>query len=99
MLIRFHLCLSLFTLGAIFTPGSEEMQTAFNYAISFHNNNETQARFKVEPVVEVLDSDDSYKIGQTCKWMYFFMYIKIFYLSFHNNYVATKDYEKLRGKY
>lgn len=54
-------------LGAIFTPGSEEMQTAFNYAISFHNNNETQARFKVEPVVEVLDSDDSYKIGQTCK--------------------------------
>ncbi|GBL77663.1 Glutamate receptor 1 [Araneus ventricosus] len=51
--------------GAIFTPGSEEMQTAFNYAISFHNNNDTQARFKVEPVVEVLDSDDSYKIGQT----------------------------------
>ncbi|GFY09179.1 glutamate receptor 1 [Trichonephila clavipes] len=50
---------------AIFTPGSEEMQTAFNYAISFHNNNDTQARFKVEPVVEALDSDDSYKIGQT----------------------------------
>ncbi|KFM75392.1 Glutamate receptor 1, partial [Stegodyphus mimosarum] len=41
------------------------MQTAFNYAISFHNNNDSQARFKVEPVVEVLESDDSYKIGQT----------------------------------
>nr|XP_042902896.1 glutamate receptor 1-like [Parasteatoda tepidariorum] len=52
-------------IGAIFTPGSEEMQTAFNYAVSYHNNNDSQARFKVEPVVEVLDSDDSYKIGQT----------------------------------
>lgn len=56
----------LFT-GAIFTPGSEEMQTAFNYAIAAHNSNDTQARFKVETVLEVLDSDDSYKIGQTCK--------------------------------
>lgn len=58
--------LILFT-GAIFTPGSEDMQTAFNYAIAAHNSNDTQARFRVDSVIEFLDSDDSYKIGQTCK--------------------------------
>lgn len=65
----------LFFVGAIFTPGSEELQTAFNYAIAAHNTNDTQARFKVEPVVEALDGDDSYKIGLTCEFLLFSLFV------------------------
>ncbi|CAL1261784.1 unnamed protein product [Larinioides sclopetarius] len=51
-------------IGAIFTPGTEEQQSAFKYIIHLHNTNDSQARFKVEPVVEVLDSPDAFKMAR-----------------------------------
>ncbi|GBL77647.1 hypothetical protein AVEN_152885-1 [Araneus ventricosus] len=54
-------------IGAIFTPGTEEQQSAFKYIIHLHNTNDSQARFKVEPVVEVLDSPDAFKMARACK--------------------------------
>ncbi|XP_071044207.1 glutamate receptor 1 isoform X2 [Parasteatoda tepidariorum] len=52
-------------IGAIFTPHTEEQQSAFKYAIHLHNNNDSQARFKVEPVIEVLDSPDAFKMARS----------------------------------
>ncbi|GFQ93704.1 uncharacterized protein TNCT_160051 [Trichonephila clavata] len=53
--------------GAIFTPGTEEQQSAFKYTIHLHNTNDSQARFKVEPVIEVLDSPDAFKMARARK--------------------------------
>ncbi|XP_067134213.1 glutamate receptor 1-like isoform X2 [Centruroides vittatus] len=52
-------------IGAIFTPGTEEMQTAFKYALYVHNSNDSQARFKVDPVIDVVESNDPFKIART----------------------------------
>ncbi|GIY35354.1 hypothetical protein CEXT_136141 [Caerostris extrusa] len=42
---------------AIFTPGTDELQTALRYAFHIHNTNDSQARFKVEPVIDQVDSE------------------------------------------
>ncbi|CAG2113594.1 unnamed protein product, partial [Medioppia subpectinata] len=49
---------------AIFTASNEEIQTAFKYAIHLHNSNESNARFKVEAVVDVVDTDDPFKVSR-----------------------------------
>ncbi|KFM68049.1 hypothetical protein X975_18065, partial [Stegodyphus mimosarum] len=38
-------------IGAIFPPGTDDLQTALKYSFYVHNN-DTQARFKVEPVID-----------------------------------------------
>ncbi|CAL1280778.1 unnamed protein product [Larinioides sclopetarius] len=50
---------------AIFTPGTDELQTALKYTFHIHNTNDTQARFKVEPVIDLVDSEDPFKIART----------------------------------
>lgn len=53
--------------GAIFTTATEDIQTAFRYALHVHNTNDSSSRFKVEPVVDVVDSDDPFKVSRACK--------------------------------
>ncbi|XP_071043446.1 glutamate receptor 1 [Parasteatoda tepidariorum] len=52
-------------IGAIFSPGTDELQTALRYAFHIHNTNDTLARFKVEPVIDYVDSEDPFKIART----------------------------------
>ena len=54
-------------LGAIFPPGTDDLQTALKYTFHIHNTNDTQARFKVEPVIDHVDSEDPFKIARTRK--------------------------------
>ncbi|XP_054167278.1 glutamate receptor 1-like [Oppia nitens] len=51
-------------IGAIFTESNPEIQTVFKYAIHLHNSNESLSRFKVEPVIDVVDSDDPFKVSR-----------------------------------
>ena len=53
--------------GAIFTTGNDDIQSAFKYAIHLHNTNDSSARFKVEAVVDVVDSDDPFKVSRACE--------------------------------
>ncbi|GFQ87713.1 uncharacterized protein TNCT_310881 [Trichonephila clavata] len=54
-------------IGAIFPPGTDELQTALKYTFHMHNTNDSQARFKVEPIIDLVDSEDPFKIARTCK--------------------------------
>ncbi|GFU69992.1 transposable element Tcb2 transposase [Trichonephila clavipes] len=54
-------------LGAIFPPGTDELQTALKYTFHMHNTNDSQARFKVEPIIDLVDSEDPFKIARTFK--------------------------------
>ncbi|XP_015794087.1 glutamate receptor 1-like isoform X1 [Tetranychus urticae] len=47
-------------IGGIFTPGSTELQSAFKYAITLHNKNES-SRFQVEPITDVIDTNDPFR--------------------------------------
>ncbi|GAB6033164.1 hypothetical protein CHUAL_012772 [Chamberlinius hualienensis] len=51
-------------LGAIFEQGTDEIQTAFKYAIYLHNHNDSVARFKVSAQVDVINTADAFKIGR-----------------------------------
>ncbi|XP_015781324.2 glutamate receptor 1-like isoform X3 [Tetranychus urticae] len=50
-------------IGGIFTPGSTELQSAFKYAISLHNKNES-SRFQVEPITDVIDTNDPFRFNR-----------------------------------
>lgn len=52
--------------GAIFTPGFEDIQTAFKFALYTHNQNES-SEFQVEPLIHVVESDDPYLVTRQCK--------------------------------
>ncbi|GFS83959.1 uncharacterized protein NPIL_156541 [Nephila pilipes] len=52
-------------IGAIFPPGTDELQTALKYTFHIHNTNDSQARFKVEPIIDLVDSEDPFKIART----------------------------------
>ncbi|RWS08375.1 glutamate receptor 1-like protein, partial [Dinothrombium tinctorium] len=49
-------------IGAIFPPNSEEIEAAFRYALRMHNANESQSRFKLEPKITSVDSDDPFQV-------------------------------------
>ena len=59
--------------GAIFTNTNEDIQTAFKYAIHLHNTNDSFARFKVEAVVDVVDSDDPFKVSRACESIHYWV--------------------------
>lgn len=51
-------------IGAVFEQGTDEIQTAFKYALYLHNNNDSQSRFKVEAQVDVINTADAFKISR-----------------------------------
>lgn len=54
--------------GAIFTKGTDDLQAAFKYALYIHNTNDSQAMFKADPVIRVVDSDDPFKVAKESKY-------------------------------
>ncbi|ENN73454.1 hypothetical protein YQE_09930, partial [Dendroctonus ponderosae] len=51
-------------LGAIFDQGSDDVQTAFKYAISNHNQNESGRRFELQAYVDVINTKDAFKLSR-----------------------------------
>ena len=72
-----------FLTGAILTENSLDLQNAFKYAIHLHNLN-SSSKFKAEPVIDVVDSDDPFKVTTACKyWVQFcFSLLACLYLFF-----------------
>ena len=52
--------------GAIFTPGFEDIHTAFRFALYTHNQNQS-SEFQFQPVIKVVESDDPYLVTHHCK--------------------------------
>lgn len=66
ILLTFFLLLT----GAIFNEESSDLQNAFKYAIQVHNTNST-AKFKAEPIIDVVDIDDPFKVTNACEYLFF----------------------------
>lgn len=65
-----------FRLGAIFTKGNEEIQAAFRFALNAHNMNES-SRFKVEPIIDILDRNDPYIVTRQRKSSFILFLLKL----------------------
>ncbi|KAL5293227.1 GRIA2 family protein [Megaselia abdita] len=51
-------------LGAIFEQGTDEVQSAFKYAMLHHNKNESARRFELQAYVDVINTADAFKLSR-----------------------------------
>ncbi|KAF7283419.1 hypothetical protein GWI33_000622 [Rhynchophorus ferrugineus] len=51
-------------LGAIFEQGTDDVQTAFKFAISNHNQNDSGRRFELQAYVDVINTADAFKLSR-----------------------------------
>ncbi|XP_055385566.1 glutamate receptor 1 isoform X2 [Condylostylus longicornis] len=51
-------------LGAIFEQGTDEVQSAFKYAMLNHNLNVTSRRFELQAYVDVINTADAFKLSR-----------------------------------
>jgi hypothetical protein len=63
-----HLTVSLSIIaGAIFEQGTDEVQSAFKFAMLNHNQNVTARRFELHSYVDVINTADAYKLSHLSK--------------------------------
>lgn len=61
--------------GAIFEQGTDEVQSAFKFAMLNHNLNVTSRRFELQAFVDVINTADAFKLSRLSKYFenqYFF---------------------------
>lgn len=56
-----------FILGAIFEQGTDEVQSAFKFAMLNHNLNITSRRFELQAYVDVINTADAFKLSRLSK--------------------------------
>ncbi|XP_011336838.1 glutamate receptor 1 isoform X2 [Ooceraea biroi] len=52
------------TIGAIFEQGTDEVQSAFRFAMRNHNQNVTTRKFELQAFVDVINTADAYKLSR-----------------------------------
>jgi len=61
----------IFSTGAIFEQGSDEVQTAFKLAVFKHNQNNTERRFELQAYVDVIKTADAFKLSKLSESFFF----------------------------
>lgn len=57
------------SVGAIFEQGTDEVQSAFKYAMLTHNMNMTSRRFELQAYVDVINTADAFKLSRLSKYL------------------------------
>lgn len=57
----------LLVAGAIFEQGTDEVQSAFKFAMLTHNQNVTARRFELQAYVDVINTADAFKLSRLSK--------------------------------
>ncbi|ALC43617.1 Glu-RIB [Drosophila busckii] len=58
------LSMSVYVSGAIFEQGTDEVQSAFKYAMLNHNLNVSSRRFELQAYVDVINTADAFKLSR-----------------------------------
>lgn len=58
-----------FFAGAIFEQGTDEVQSAFKFAMLNHNLNMTGRRFELQAYVDVINTADAFKLSRLSKYI------------------------------
>lgn len=56
-------------LGAIFEQGTDEVQTAFKFAMLNHNQNATGRRIELQAYVDVINTADAFKLSRLSEYL------------------------------
>lgn len=64
-----HLSLHLhyISAGAIFEQGTDEVQSAFKFAVLAHNRNNVTRKFELQAYVDVINTADAFKLSRLSK--------------------------------
>lgn len=54
--------------GAIFEQGTDEVQSAFKFAVLNHNSNATGRRFELQVFVDLISTADAYKLSKLSEY-------------------------------
>jgi len=54
--------------GAIFEQGTDEVQSAFKFAMMNHNQNITTRKFELQAFVDVINTADAYKLSRLSEY-------------------------------
>lgn len=54
--------------GAIFEQGTDEVQSAFKFAVLMHNQNLTSRRFELQAYVDVINTADAFKLSRISEY-------------------------------
>ncbi|XP_076758867.1 glutamate receptor IB isoform X4 [Xylocopa sonorina] len=57
-------CPDKISIGAIFEQGTDEVQSAFKFAMFNHNQNTTTRKFELQAFVDVINTADAYKLSR-----------------------------------
>lgn len=63
----FIIFLTIFT-GAIFEQGTDEVQSAFKFAMLNHNLNVTGRRFELQAYVDLISTADAFKLSRLSEY-------------------------------
>lgn len=61
-------CTYFLITGAIFEQGTDEVQSAFKFAMFNHNQNTTTRKFEFQAFVDVINTADAYKLSRLSKY-------------------------------
>lgn len=87
-------------LGAIFEQGTDEVQTAFKFAMLNHNQNITGRRFELQAYVDVINTADAFKLSRLSEWLILrLIYLYSFKKRFIIYYFSTVCNQFQRGVY
>lgn len=59
--------------GAIFEQGTDEVQSAFKFAMLNHNLNVSGRRFELQAYVDVINTADAFKLSRLSEYSYEFV--------------------------
>lgn len=69
--------------GAIFEQGTDEVQSAFKYAMLNHNLNVSSRRFELQAYVDVINTADAFKLSRLSEY---FSQLSIAFIILYNFY-------------
>lgn len=70
MCVIFNQFRHLLLTGAIFEQGTDEVQSAFKFAMMNHNQNITTRKFELQAFVDVINTADAYKLSRLSEYKY-----------------------------
>lgn len=60
--------------GAIFEQGTDDVQTAFKFAMLQHNQNLTGRKFEFQAYVDVINTADAFKLSRLSEYHFSFAF-------------------------
>lgn len=71
MNLWYNYSVCFYVTGAIFEQGTDEVQSAFKYAITIHSKNVTVRKMEMQVYFDIINTADAFKLSRLSKYFNF----------------------------